>query len=254
MDNSDDSVKNIFGKRANQYTTSSSHTDPLVLGRLCELTHPRKDWNVLDIATGTGHTAFAFAPYVHHVIGLDLTPEMLNEAEMLKQKNGLSNVDFRVGNAHQLSFSDNQFDLITCRRSTHHFSHINVALKETFRVLKPNVILAIDDRISPENDFLDKTMNSLDKLHDNSHVREYRHSEWMKMLINAKFEVIQTESYIRHRPITAFTESVDSDSTKKIMDIIHSFNNEQQNLMNLQFIKGEFYTNHWFSMFIAKKS
>jgi ubiquinone/menaquinone biosynthesis C-methylase UbiE len=205
MDFSDDSVKKIFGERANQYTTSSSHTDPLVLGRLCELSHPQKDWNVLDVATGTGHTAFAFAPFVHDVIGIDLTPEMLNEAELLKQKNGLQNVEFHVGNVHHLLYPDNQFDLVTCRRSPHHFSNITLALKEMFRVLKPMGILAIDDRISPENDFLDKTMNTLDKLHDISHVREYRQSEWLKMLNDAKFQVIQTESYTKHRPISAFT-------------------------------------------------
>jgi ubiquinone/menaquinone biosynthesis C-methylase UbiE len=68
-------AKEVFGERAAFYTTSPAHTDAQVLARVVELAGPHSNWSVLDIATGTGHTAFALSPHVASVIGIDLTPE-----------------------------------------------------------------------------------------------------------------------------------------------------------------------------------
>jgi protein-L-isoaspartate O-methyltransferase len=43
------------------------------LARLVELTQPQPEWRVLDVATGAGHTAFAFAPFVREVTAVDIT-------------------------------------------------------------------------------------------------------------------------------------------------------------------------------------
>ena len=56
-------------------------------------TGPKPGDLALDIATGTGNTAFALAPYVRRVIGLDLTREMLNEARQLHDQELLDYLD-----------------------------------------------------------------------------------------------------------------------------------------------------------------
>ena len=89
-------VRTTFGQRASKYTASTCHTDPNVLARIVELSSPKPNWSVLDVATGTGHTAFAVAPYVSSVTGIDLTPEMLVEAEKLRIKRLINNVKFRT--------------------------------------------------------------------------------------------------------------------------------------------------------------
>ena len=61
MRKTEEEAKRIFGERASRYTTSAAHTDPQVLARVVELAAPQPDWLVLDVATGTGHTAFALA-------------------------------------------------------------------------------------------------------------------------------------------------------------------------------------------------
>ncbi len=131
-----DQVRAVFGERAATYTTSASHTDPDVLARVVELARPQGGWTALDVATGTGHTAFALAPHVRHVVGVDLTPEMLSEARRLQADNGLDNVSFAVADAHRLSFADGAFDLVTARRAPHHFADIEGALAEMRRVLR----------------------------------------------------------------------------------------------------------------------
>ncbi|MBI4367585.1 MAG: hypothetical protein HY543_12285 [Deltaproteobacteria bacterium] len=56
-----------FGKTAAGYLTSAPHALGKSLERLVALTSPQKNWRVLDIATGGGHVAYAFAPHVERV-------------------------------------------------------------------------------------------------------------------------------------------------------------------------------------------
>jgi ubiquinone/menaquinone biosynthesis C-methylase UbiE len=51
------------------------------LERLVEIVSPQRDWVVLDVATGGGHTAHRFAPLVKRVVAIDIAPAMLDAAE-----------------------------------------------------------------------------------------------------------------------------------------------------------------------------
>ena len=82
---------------------------------------PQPDWHVLDVATGAGHTALAFAPLVARVVASDITGEMLAEAAKLAGARGLANVETAHAEAGNLPFPDASFDLVTCRLAAHHF-------------------------------------------------------------------------------------------------------------------------------------
>lgn len=119
-------------------------------------------------------TRRSLAPHVAHVVGTDLTPQMLAEAEHLAHDRAFGNVRFCLADVHALPFGDGTFHLVTCRRAAHHFSDIARALREMKRVLRPEGFakpfgsgrLLIDDRSVPEDDFVDERMNELDRLHD----------------------------------------------------------------------------------------
>jgi len=68
MSSPEERAQDIFGRRASFYTTSASHADPQVLAKVLALADPKPDWTVLDVATGTGHTAFALSRHVASVI------------------------------------------------------------------------------------------------------------------------------------------------------------------------------------------
>lgn len=247
----EETAKRIFAERATFYTTSAVHADPASLARLVDLAAPRPDWIALDIATGTGHTALALAPHVTRVIGIDLTPEMLAEAEQLRAARDIANVTFRPGDVHHLPFGDASFDLVTCRRAAHHFADIARALREIRRVLRPGGRVVIDDRSVAEDDFVDHCMNQLDRYHDESHVREYRPSEWQRMLAGAGLTVESMATSTRHRPLSALTDGVSPENVAAIHRLLDGLTAEQRTALHLVTVKGEPHLDHWYVLIAA---
>src|SRR5918999_3470365 len=97
---------------------------------------------VLDVATGTGQPALTIAKIVGRngkVIGVDLSPEMIEVAKEEAAYLGLTNkVHFQVVKDESLSmFSDNTFDAIVCRNGLMFMPDPVKALKAFLRVLKP---------------------------------------------------------------------------------------------------------------------
>jgi ubiquinone/menaquinone biosynthesis C-methylase UbiE len=97
---------------------------------------------VLDVATGTGQPALTIAKIVGQngkVIGVDLSPEMIEIAKEEAAYLGFTNiVDFRVVKDENLSmFSDNTFDSVVCRNGLMFMPDPVKALKAFLRVLKP---------------------------------------------------------------------------------------------------------------------
>jgi len=208
---------------------------------------------VLDIGTGAGHTAFAFAPFVSRVTAVDITRQMIDEARRLQDRNGLRNVEFALAAAANLPFADQAFDVVTCRRAAHHFSDVTGALSEMNRVLATGGRLIIDDRSVPEDDFVDATMNELDALHDASHVREYRPGEWVSMLEEARFKVNAVSTYAELRPLSSLTADVAPGRVARIVEIVGTLDADQRLAMNVVEKQGQVFTNHWFVMLAATK-
>ena len=246
-------ARRIFGERAAYYTTSAAHTDPEVLARMVALAAPEPEWIALDIATGTGHTAFALAGHVRMVVGTDLTPEMLREAKTLRAAKRIANVAFTLADVHGLPFPSAAFQLITCRRAAHHFSQIQRALAEMGRVLRAGGRLVIDDRSVPEDEFVDACMNELDRYHDGSHVRQYRASEWRDLLETHGFAVEVLECHVKHRPLSAFTEGVSPENVGRIHAVLDRLTAAQRDALQLRDVHGEPHLNHWYVRIAAVK-
>lgn len=253
MDRPEDLAQKIFGARAARYVTSATHADPVVLARVIELSRARRRWRVLDIATGAGHTALAMAPHVARVTAIDLTPQMLAEAVRLRDQRRLTNVQFARADVHHLSFRSACFDAVTCRRAPHHFSDIRRALGEIRDVLRPGGRLVIDDRSVPEDDFVDRCMNELDRYHDPSHVREYRPSEWRDLLVAAGFAVETMEPYTQHRPLTALTDGVPPENVAKMQAMLRDWSPAQCAAFNLVEVGGQPHLTHWYVMIGATR-
>lgn len=198
------SVTQQFGANAAAYVSSPTHARGTSLARLVDLAKPSVDWRGLDVATGTGHTALAFAPHVAAVIGLDLTPQMLLPAARLAAEQGAKNVSFTIGDIDDLPFADGIFDLVTCRIAAHHFSDIGRFIAEANRALRPDGVLAIVDNIVPGSRLRGKKadrqreagdyVNAFEKLRDPSHNRCLSLEEWLDWLAKGGFKVETQET------------------------------------------------------------
>jgi ubiquinone/menaquinone biosynthesis C-methylase UbiE len=94
----------------------------------------------LDVATGTGWAALAAAQHVGptgRVLGVDLAPELLERARQKVAAAGLTQVEFRVGDAERLDLADQRFDVVLCASALFFVPDMLAALREWHRVLKP---------------------------------------------------------------------------------------------------------------------
>jgi ubiquinone/menaquinone biosynthesis C-methylase UbiE len=174
-------VQEQFGKTAASYLTSKPHALGKSLERMVALTAPQADWRMLDIATGGGHVAYAFAPHVRRVWATDITQEMLDMVKAEAAKRGLANLRTTYAKAEALPFEDESFDLVTCRIAPHHFESIPQFLAEVHRVLKPGGLLALVDNVVPEGSVGDY-INAFERLRDPSHLRAWTMAEWRAAL------------------------------------------------------------------------
>ena len=103
--------------------------------------HNGQAFKVLDVAGGTGDIAFRIAKAGGtgtHVTVADISPEMVGEGRKRAEAEGLlSSCDFTVGNAEALAFPDKTFDAYTIAFGIRNVTHIDRALSEAYRVLKP---------------------------------------------------------------------------------------------------------------------
>ena len=174
-------VQEQFGKTADFYLTHKSHKLGKSLERMVALTAPQKDWRVLDVATGGGHVAYAFAPHVARVWATDITQEMLDMVKAEAEKRGLANVRTAYAKAEALPFEDETFDLVTCRIAPHHFDSIPAFLAEVHRVLKPAGLAALVDNVVPAGSVGDY-INAFERFRDPSHLRAWTMEEWRDAL------------------------------------------------------------------------
>jgi len=199
-------VQSNFGVAAADYVTSKVHASGKDLTWLVEVIAFTGTEQVLDVATGGGHTAFALAPHVAEVLALDLTRPMLEVAQKEATARQLHNIRFLEGDAQQLPCEDARFDIVACRKAAHHFPYVHQAVREWARVLKPDGKLLLVDSISPEEPEIDVFLNEIETLRDPSHVRNYQLSEWITFLTEAGFIVSTTREWAILLDIPSWTQ------------------------------------------------
>ena len=155
---------------------------------LLELAGNVQDKRVLDVATGGGHTALAFARAGARVTATDLTPEMLQAAQAHLEQQGVTDMTFQEVNAEHLLFEPQTFDIVTCRIAAHHFANPQGFVQEAARVLVPNGLFLLVDNVAPENEGLAEAMNFIEKTRDPSHVQAYGVKTWVEWLSAAGLE------------------------------------------------------------------
>jgi ubiquinone/menaquinone biosynthesis C-methylase UbiE len=164
-----DATRERFAKTADRVAALQDARAAELEQRVLRFVAPGGDERALDSGTGSGALAFALAPHVREVVGVDLVPELLEQARTRAER--FPNVSFVEGDATKLPFDYASFDLAGTLRTLHHIPRPELAMAELVRVTRPGGRLLVVDQIAPVDPLAALELNRFERARDPSHTR-----------------------------------------------------------------------------------
>ena len=137
-------------------------------GRLQQVLAPFSgDERALDVGCGTGSLAYALAPNVREVVGVDSSAELLAAA----RERAPENCTFLEGDATALPFGWGEFDLVGCVRVLHHVRRPELVVAELARVMRRGARLLLADQLGDVDPIRSIEYDRFERLRDPTHTR-----------------------------------------------------------------------------------
>jgi SAM-dependent methyltransferase len=143
-----DPVVREFTHQSESFNVAPVMRSADTLGRLVDLIPAAPGARWLDAACGPGLVARGLAPRVGEVLGVDMTPAMVDVARREAAAEGIGNTVFSVGDATALEFADAAFDGAVTRFSLHHIPVPGRVVRELARVVRPGGAVVLADHVT----------------------------------------------------------------------------------------------------------
>jgi SAM-dependent methyltransferase len=211
-----------FTKQAVPFSEAPQIKDEVALQLLVRFSGAGSEDTVLDVACGPGLVACAFAQVVREVVGIDLTPRMIERALELKKERSLENVSFRVGDVLPFPFPDGSFSIVTSRFAFHHFPDPRAVFAEMKRVTAPGgKLLVVDVAASPDPGKA-AAFNRMERLRDPSHAEALTLAGLSSLFLEAGLAAPRTAFYKLEADLEAilsssFPASGDADRIRRLV-------------------------------------
>jgi len=159
-----------------------------VRDKVVDFVNARSGSIMLDVATGTGGQAIAFARKGYNVTGIDMSENMLKIAN---KKNKYKSLKFKVADATRIPFEDKYFD-VSCVSFGLHDMPLSIrekVLKEIARVTRPEGIIVIVDYALPRNKVCKYLVYHFVKSYESKYYPEFIKSDLGVLLRKSKIEI-----------------------------------------------------------------
>lgn len=175
-----------FGAHAAAYVASPVHAEGPDLDWLAAQLAPHMPARLLDAGAGGGHASFRAATLGATVTAMDPSAAMLAAltGEATRRRHTIQTLQAA---AESLPLPAASFDIAITRFSAHHWANLAAGLRELARILPPGGRLFIVDSAAPTAALADTHLQTIEKLRDTSHVRNYTAPEWVAALAGAGF-------------------------------------------------------------------
>lgn len=136
--------------------------------RVARLLAPlRGNERALDVGCGTGALAYALAPHVGEVVGVDASEAHVDAA----RRNAPANCTFALGDAAALAFPYGAFDLVGCVGVLHHVRRPELVVSELARVTRPGGRILLGDQLGDVDPLRSLELDRFERARDPSHTR-----------------------------------------------------------------------------------
>ena len=185
-----DRIRAQFTKQWDVYARMKQTNDPKPLAGLVRASGVAAGQRVLDVACGPGFLTRAFARAGAETVGLDATEAFLAFARAEAHDEGLTNVEFRAGDAEHLPFAEGAFDVVVSRAAFHHFPQPARVLAEMARVCRPGGTVMVADMLGHDDPERAAYHDRVERLCDPTHVRALPAAELERLFADAGLRVV----------------------------------------------------------------
>ena len=160
----------------------------------------------LDSGSGTGALAFALAPLVREVVGVDVDEKRVDAARGIAPEN----VSFVVGDASSLPFERATFELGGCMRLLHHARRPELVVSELSRVVRPGGRILLADQVAPADPLSALELDAFERARDPSHTRLLPDGDVRAMLEMNDLVVSRAEVHYERREVERYLDLADA--------------------------------------------
>jgi ubiquinone/menaquinone biosynthesis C-methylase UbiE len=158
-----------FARTADRFAARQDERAEELAAKVHAFVLPHGGERALDAGTGAGALAFALAPRVREVVGVDRVPELLARAR--ERAAAYDNVTFVEADITKLPFEDASFDLAATLRTLHHVPRPELVIAELVRVTRPGGNVVVIDQIAPVDPLAALAADRFERARDPAHAR-----------------------------------------------------------------------------------